>query len=206
MLTPYRVAADDERVQGLLAIAGQPSHARFPAARQELAGFGLDPPAIRLELEGEQLGFGRTDPVYFRRYVLYRDEVHLIDDHGYRHLIAAAESFVSRRPVPPGAEILAIIAPQAEPTDARDQRALVKAWQQAQALAVRQAPPQATGAITQLRLSHGEPPLRFLQAEEHPDLLIRPDLGLAYRLSPDSPLLQALRAGIEPRRVTAGDL
>lgn len=205
MLAPYRVAADAARVRGLLAIAGEPSRARFPAVPGELAGFGLDPPGIRLELDDEQLGFGRTEPVHFRRYVLVGDHVHLIDDYGYRHLIAAPEAFVSRRLLEPGAEVVAINGPglelqrltqdqgRAEPVTAPDPQRMAHVWRETQALEVRKAPTDARAAAFELRLRGRDKPLVFLQAPEQPDLLVRPDLGLGYRVPADAPLLQVLQ-------------
>jgi len=209
MLSPYQGPADPSRVRGLLAIASQPSRARFPASAEELPGFGLAPPAILLELDTELLGFGRTDPVYFRRYVLHRNQVHLIDDQSYRHLIAAAETFVSRRLVEPGKEILAIIGPgselrwnagdrrQTEGTSTPPPQALIRAWQEAEALEVRKATAAAGGTTIEVWIEGGESPLPFLMAPEQPDLLIRPDLGLSYRLPADAALLRILRVATE---------
>jgi hypothetical protein len=205
MLVPYPVPADPTRVRGLLAIAEQPSRTRFAAATEELADFGLAPPSILLELDGAKLGFGRTDPVYFRRFVLHRRQVHLIDDHAYRYLIAPPESFVSRRLLAPGEEILGIRAPGSGLSQAArrrgqdraavqaDPKALSRIWQEARALEVRKATADSGGNTIELRLQGAERPLVFVQSPTRPDLLVRPDLGLGYRLPADSALLKLLR-------------
>jgi hypothetical protein len=103
MRRPYPVAAAEERVQQLLAIATTPVQRRIPAGEEDLGRYGLSPSGLRLELDGIGIDFGTTEPLRFRRYVRAGGQVSLIDDGFYHHLIASAEDFVSRRLLPPGA-------------------------------------------------------------------------------------------------------
>lgn len=84
--------ARQERVAQLLGICRTPSLERF-AATGDLRPYGLDPPPIRLRLDGETLDFGTTDPLHGWRYVRYRQRIHLIADGFYHHLSAAPEAW-----------------------------------------------------------------------------------------------------------------
>lgn len=84
--------ARQERVVQLLGICRTPSLERFAAAG-DLRPYGLDPPPIRLRLDGESLDFGATDPLHGWRYVRYRQRIHLIADGFYHHLSAAPEAW-----------------------------------------------------------------------------------------------------------------
>ena len=76
-----------------------PSHRRFTAAEAELAELGLDPAPVRLELDGELLEIGGTEPIRRLRYVRIGEWIHLTDDLFLHHLLAAPEAFLqARRP------------------------------------------------------------------------------------------------------------
>ena len=81
-----------ERIEQLLGICGTASLERFPATGG-LAPYGLEPAAIRLTLNDEQLDFGTTDPIHGWRYVHYRQQIHLIADGFYHHLNADADAW-----------------------------------------------------------------------------------------------------------------
>ncbi len=85
-------SARQERIEQLLGICGTTSLEHFPATGG-LARYGLDPAAIRLTLNDEQLDFGATDPIHGWRYVLYRQRIHLIADGFYHHLNASADAW-----------------------------------------------------------------------------------------------------------------
>lgn len=91
---PIAGPAKAKPVEALLGIAAQPSLTRFSAAGRDLEPFGLAQSGLRLRLDQHEIAFGTTDPVYFRRYVLYGDQVHLIEDRAYHHLVSGAEALL----------------------------------------------------------------------------------------------------------------
>jgi hypothetical protein len=206
MSHPYKVAANDFLVDRLLEIADADSLQRFPAPAEGLAEFGLEPPQAILELDSTRIQMGSTNPINHHRYLRIGDNVHLIQDRFPHHLLAAAAAFVDLRPIPPGGLISAIHAPDwrlsktkdgglqlnpsTEELSSDDLQRKLQQWQQAYATRVSPLTEEVTGPLLELELTEGEHPLRFLIVEENDRiLLLRQDLGLAYRLPAGTDLL-----------------
>lgn len=160
MRAPLEAPADEEAVDRLLNIA----HARvsrvLPADATAAGRLGLDPPRVRLTLDGLTLNLGESDPVGNRRYVMIGDLVQLIDDDQLPWLLAPPEQFLSRRLLPadfsPGlgnidgrplsadtlAALVNVVAERVEPIDG-----------------------ELGGRILVIRSADNDQPLRFLVAE-----------------------------------------
>ena len=76
---PEPSAAEERRVEQLLAVARAPVQQQFSTAGK-LADYGLDQPTAVLHLGGLRLAFGDRDPIQRSRYVLVDDQVFVIDD------------------------------------------------------------------------------------------------------------------------------
>ena len=83
--------ANTARIRQLLGICATPSLQSFPAPRERLQEFGLNPPPIHLRLNRLELAFGGNDPINGWRYVRIGDVIHLIGD-GFQHHLTAPES------------------------------------------------------------------------------------------------------------------
>ncbi|MBI3345550.1 MAG: DUF4340 domain-containing protein [Gammaproteobacteria bacterium] len=92
---PLQLPANTGVVESLLGLTQAASHAQWVAAGLDLEKFKLKSPRIRVRLNDVELGFGDTEPVEGRRYVLAGNTVHLITDGYYPKLIAPPASFVS---------------------------------------------------------------------------------------------------------------
>lgn len=79
LVHPHPAAAQDRRVEQLLAVARAPVRHSYPA-HGDLARYGLAQPQAVLQLGAMRLAFGDRDPTQRLRYVLVRDEVRVIDD------------------------------------------------------------------------------------------------------------------------------
>jgi hypothetical protein len=95
LVHPRSAAADEDRVAQLLAVARAPVLQRFPAG-PDLAQFGLDSPTAVLQIDDTRLTFGDRDPTQHYRYVLFDDEVRVIDDVYFNLLSLPAQHFVAR--------------------------------------------------------------------------------------------------------------
>jgi hypothetical protein len=73
---PVSAPADPFQVERLLAILEATSAHRLPAT--DLARFDLDPPRVRLTIDGERFGFGAVNAVTREQYVLAGGAVHAI--------------------------------------------------------------------------------------------------------------------------------
>jgi hypothetical protein len=193
---PLAIAADPFRVQALLGALRTQSHAAFPAA-DGLSRFGLDPPRVRLVVDGVALAFGDTDPIEHRRYVLYDGEVHLVTDAQYPHLTARAENFAHPSPLGPGSRPVRLVLPgltlervgsrwEATPerpdlgADVRN--AIADAWANARALRVSPfAPDHAWTERIEVSPGNGAASVEMLVATSvHEVLIARPDLGVQW--------------------------
>jgi hypothetical protein len=183
MTSPYRIAADSERVMRLLGVTGVGVVRSFPAQGVDLKALGLEPDPVRISLGGQTLRFGTTDPIDRLRYVASGDLVHLTEDRIYHLLTGPAADYVglSLLPeggTPAGADI------NGEPLDPATLAALAGL----KAERVEPLGGDLDGRILQVRPSGDAPPLRFLVS---PDGLrwSRPDLRLTYLVPSPPPAL-----------------
>jgi hypothetical protein len=89
---PKDAAAEDRRVQQLLAIAQAPVRDHFPAG-PDPARYGLQHPQAVLQLDGLRLLFGDRDPAQELRYVQVGGEIRVIDDVYFNLLTLPAQHF-----------------------------------------------------------------------------------------------------------------
>lgn len=200
LLRPVAADADPFRAEQLARLAEAPSLARFPVAGRDLAPYGLDRPALEVELDGVRLAFGGTAPVGGRRYLRLGEVVHLVDDVYYYDASAEPLAFVDKALLPEGARLEALelpglslrrtaeggwrLEPRREGVSSDRLEELVQAWREARAWSVRRPEGRrpAEPPVVRLRLAGGGT-LRYLVLAREPDLvLIRPDLDLAYHL------------------------
>lgn len=194
---PIAIEANPFRVSSLLDLAESTSHAQYPLPGKNAAEFGLDPPEVRLELDGQELAFGSTEPLNFRRYVRVGEILHLIDDVSLRDLKGHAATFVSLRLIPEGASVSELRLPELRLAHAADGawstepaapgvsadrlQALADEWTRARAIEVEHHAEQPEGDVISVVLAERADPLRFIVTRREPGLvLVRADLALAY--------------------------
>lgn len=193
MIAPHAVPANEPRIQTLARIAVTPVFQTLAAPTGRLAEFGLAPPGVRLRLNDLLLELGTTDPIHFMRYVLLEGELRLINDGFQHHLLAPAEAFVSHQPLASERPIDRLVWQD------RERRVTdVDAWTRLAAKKVEVAVPPYAGRTLTFHYGSGEGDRVFLVPEDHEGLLVRPDLGLAYRLADAGALRDLLGSGADP--------
>jgi hypothetical protein len=206
MTSPYQVAADDNRIERLLAVTSAESQASYSMAQVDANQLQLDSPQLVLTLNGDTvLRFGTTDSLQGRRYVQLGNRVHLIVDR-YSHLVRGnATLLVNPQLLAQAEPITQLVLPGLRLTqdskgwqltaadDATKQehsadqlQALVDEWQHARALSLsaidRNAPVEDKVSI---RTTNAE--LQFALRHADDELIIqRPELGLAYHFSQEA--------------------
>ncbi|MGA9854539.1 MAG: DUF4340 domain-containing protein [Gammaproteobacteria bacterium] len=216
MVAPLKIPADEFLVKTILDnIHGDVSRS-FTAKPADLAQYGLDPPNLRLWLNGTEYDFGGTEPIHNNRYVKTGDEIRLTGNLLFYRINHSPYWWASKRLLPDDAHIIGLQLPDATLTlkGATWQLApansaitsdaiqtLVDNWKNAQALStdkIGDGKPQGEVAI---ELADGGQPLRFAILSD-PNFLIlaRPDLGLEYQLDSGqrSDLLE-----LKPKKVSA---
>ncbi len=202
LTAPMAIGASNFRISSLLRITEQKSFGGFPADSKRLAQYGLDLPQATLTLNDKiKLAFGHNTPLDQRRYVLIDDQVHLINDTLYYHLIGSFTTFIRQALLPPGISLAALSLPgltvrwqeerwQVEPKPVSfsvDQvTRLIDAWKLASAVQVKPYDDKEGEIITIEPKGEGGP-ITFLLTARSPDLVLaRPKLGIQYHLAESS--------------------
>lgn len=92
MLEPVVRAADDARIDRLVAIATASVRYRHVGGELDARKLGLDPPQATLQLDGTTLKFGTTDAIHGDRYVEVDGVIALVPDRFSALLFATPES------------------------------------------------------------------------------------------------------------------
>jgi len=198
MLAPLKIQADQFLVKTILDnIHGDVSDS-FAAKASDLAQYGLNPPALRLWLNGTEFDFGGTEPIHNNRYVKTGGEIRLTGNLLFYRINHQPLWWASRRLLPDNVRIVGVQLPDAtltlkgakwqlapaNPTITSDDiQALVDNWKNAQALGTDKIGSGKSQGEVAIELAGGGQPLRFAILSD-PNFLVlaRPDLGLEYQL------------------------
>ncbi|MGH8282045.1 MAG: DUF4340 domain-containing protein, partial [Gammaproteobacteria bacterium] len=170
----------------------------FPAKQANLVKYGLNPPQVRLWLNGTEFDFGDAEPLNNYRYVKTGDTIHLVAGLLYFRINHSPLWWASKHLLPCGARIIGLQLPDATLTLKGDKwqlapanpaitsdaiQSLIDNWKNAQAIGtdkMGKGEPQGEVAV---ELAGDSQPLRFVILKD-PDFLVlaRPDLGLQYEL------------------------
>jgi hypothetical protein len=197
MTQPVAAPAHRARINALLGLLADQSLARLPVAGLDLSQFGLDRPAVSVELGPHRIEFGDPHPMDEQRYVRLGDTVHLVPDSLYVQLTQNAGFFIDNRLLPSGARPTRIRYPafslesgaagwREQPPAERsteELRLVAGAWQTARALAVRTpaAAGNGHGAIA-VETGAGSPIVFEIATLDPTPILVRRDLDIQYHL------------------------
>ena len=189
--------ADDYQVNALQKLAEQNAVRSYPAAELDLAQLQLDPPYATAILNDTAIEFGNLEPLEGLRYVRVADQVHLIPDL-YLHLIDAGYTqFVRRRLFAENTDIASIAVPgfsiakadqgwTVEPpqeVSADNMQQFVERWRDATCLNIQAADSTAEGETIELIQADSGQHINFMISAREPELvLVRPELGIQYRM------------------------
>ena len=199
LTTPLKFAADSHAVQDLLDELTARSLSHFPAAGADLKQYGLDPPKLKLWLDGEEYDFGDTEPVNNHRYLRHDADIHLTDSMLFYRAGHGPYWWVEKRLLPVGAHITALQLPDAslsldksgkwqlmprnDKVSADALQQLVDAWRNASAVSVTAVGKGASEGEVALTLTSMAQPIRFAILKDDDYLVLaRPDLGIQYEL------------------------
>ena len=94
MLSPLPAPANNTRIKAMLAIINARSYTQLDAAGLDPDRFGIRDPAVMLKVNNLEFRFGSAAALDSRRYLLYQDQVHLIDDGLFQQLQQPPEFFI----------------------------------------------------------------------------------------------------------------
>ena len=183
---PMQLDANPARIKAILQILQTPSLAQLNAADVNLSTLQLERPETTLHLNQHVFSFGATEALDARRYVMFAELIHLIEDRVYHLLRQGALFFASPRLLPQGFVLKELVHPAWRMTTGEDTEPLFSAWQNAKAQAIR----PYVGGEPLGRISAKTVPGRsitfIIMAKEPTWVLARPDAGIEYQLDNDT--------------------
>ncbi|CAB1277100.1 DUF4340 domain-containing protein [Candidatus Nitrosacidococcus tergens] len=111
IVAPIQAPANIVKVETLLDILKTPSYSHYSVENINLGELKLNLPEINLYLNNTKFGFGSTEPINHRRYVLLKDTVHLVDDIVFPSISGNSAKFVDPALLPGNKEITEIHLP-----------------------------------------------------------------------------------------------
>jgi hypothetical protein len=189
--------ADNYQVNALQRLAEQKAVRSYPASELDLAQLQLDPPYATAILNDTAVEFGNLEPLEGLRYVRVADQVHLIPDIYLQLIEVSYTQFVRRRLFNENTRIARIalpdfsiarteqgwtVAPQQE-VSADDLQQFVDRWQDATGLHIQTADSTAEGEAVEVSHTDTKHSVNFVITAREPELvLVRPDMGIQYRM------------------------
>jgi len=189
--------ADNYQVNALQRLAEQKAVRSYPASELDLAQLQLDPPYATAILNDTAIEFGNLEPLEGLRYVRVADQVHLIHDLYLQLIEASYTQFVRRRLFDEHTRIARIALPgfsiaktdqgwAVEPqqvVSADNLQQFVDRWQVATGLNIQAADSTVEGESVELIQADTGHSVNFVISAHEPELvLVRPDLGIQYRM------------------------
>ncbi|MEN8763174.1 MAG: DUF4340 domain-containing protein [Thiogranum sp.] len=189
--------ADDYQMNALRKLAEQEAVRSYPAAELDLGQLQLDPPYATAILNDTAIEFGNLDPLHGLRYVRIANQVHLIPDLYLQLIEASYTQFVRRRLFADNTRLARIalpgfainktdqdwtVDPQQE-VSADHLQQFVDRWQLAAGLNIQAADSTVEGERVELVEADTGHSINFVIGAREPELvLVRPDLGIQYRM------------------------
>lgn len=197
LVAPLSLPANRDRVATVSGLAAAIVHDAFRAEGNDLRQFGLDPPKVKVYMDGHEFQFGDTEPLNGWRYVRYGADVHLITDAYSYQLLGTAPTFADPAPIgadarPTGFSLRGVelrlengrwrTDPPEALSSADAGERLAKAWRSARAALVRRFDSNLNWEQTILvELDGQNGPLRFRAAHLENEWVIgRPEWKVQY--------------------------
>lgn len=199
MRSPLQFKANAARINAMLRMLNVESHGTLNPDEVELKRFELADPNVILKLNDHEFQFGNTDAIDQRRYVLFENKIHMVNDSLYQQLMTNAAFFAETKLLPINAEITAIEFPENKIEKINgawqmqklmdikpDQlNSLSLGWEDAIAISVsKYEAPESESSIT-ITTANNET-IHFVIVATEPHLILgRKDLGIQYHMGSD---------------------
>ncbi|NKB36327.1 MAG: hypothetical protein GKR93_04045 [Gammaproteobacteria bacterium] len=193
-----RLRAKRERIEAILGLAKSRSFAEINPANTPLNVYQLQPAEMVLDLDQHRFIFGGTDPIDARRYVLYNNVIHLINDNLFHQLGQANLFFLSTKLIAEDETILRIdfgdqllslsrdswaITPPAKDQSENLPAVLASSWQKAEARSVSAYKRIQKLPLISVHLYGGRTAIFDVVSNQSELILARADLGIQYNFA-----------------------
>ncbi len=212
MQSPMQFRANVSRINAMLRMLQVESHGSLNPDEIDLSRFELDDPKIIMKLDNHEFQFGNTDAIDQRRYVLFENKIHLVNDFLYQQLMTNAAFFADSKLLKEGTEITSIEFPdnKIEKTDSGwqmqtpldikpdDLQSIAFSWQDALAISVSLYEAPETESLIKVKTKNNETVI-FVIVKTTPHLVLgRKDLGIEYHMGSDDARRLLLHENIKP--------
>jgi hypothetical protein len=93
IVKPVQAPANNQSLQQLFTLLGEPILMEYDAAGKDLSTFGLAESAIRLSFNSVEYRIGKLNPVNHRRYILLNDRILMVNEAVYELLMRGVDGF-----------------------------------------------------------------------------------------------------------------
>ena len=200
MLAPYRVAADETRVNALLKLTSTTSYVSFNSKGRKLADYGMQPVLAQVTFNDSLFQFGNLERISKRRYVLLPDhKIRLVTDLFYYQLRTNATQFVSPRLLNDTQRIKRLLltnhqyeqkhdgswlmTPTTSTIPADKLNAYIDNWQRVRASRISAAGESISDEQVSIELADGNSLVFEIVRSEDETVFIRRGIGLQYHVS-----------------------
>ena len=149
IISPVQIQANLIRIASILNILRTKSYKEIKLNDVDIAQFDLRDPKVILKLDQNNFQFGTTNPIDQKRYVLFDETIHLIDDYLFAQLMVNVYFFAENKLLPDDKKIASINFPDnkiyknnnqwvstKKDYDDKKIKNIIKAWENAVAVRV----------------------------------------------------------------------
>jgi len=108
---PLKFPVNPIRIKPILNILKTESYKKLNLNEIDIAQFDLRDPKVILKLDQNNFLFGTTNPIDQKRYVLFNETIHLIDDYLFAQLMVSVYFFSENKLLPDDKKIVSIQFP-----------------------------------------------------------------------------------------------
>jgi hypothetical protein len=183
MLSPYQGRAEDSLINLILSLSTLEISTLIDKADIDRANFGLQPPAVTIQLNQQYMNFGDGQAINKRRYIELNDKVMLVPDQHLSQLKAGSISYIDRHLIPRGSKLNSLRIDDKQ-IDLETPDNVTSLWLDAKATWISLAPPTQTqqGISVYLELDNDQVIHYIAESRESDFVLLSTQQMLEYHL------------------------
>tara|TARA_B100000029_G_scaffold237403_1_gene234477 strand:- start:1627 stop:2442 length:816 start_codon:yes stop_codon:yes gene_type:complete len=196
--SPLKIQANSKRIKSILNLLTTKSYKKLNLNEVDIAQFNLRSPEVILKLDQNNFLFGTTHPIDQKRYVLFNEIIHLIDDYLFHQLMVNVYFFADVKLLPKNLDIISIVS-QKNKLQKNNNKwtssvkkyneekiiSIVSKWENAIALSVGEYKENENLETISIHALSGEKIDFTIMENESYLILGRKDIGIQYTLSRD---------------------
>jgi len=202
MQSPYQLAANNFKAEGLLDLLGLESEAQYSLDELDVKTYGLDKPRASITYNDQHtFEFGTTESLKHRRYIKHNNILHVVADIFYHRMSLNETDYLDHAILPGNKTITRLELPaftlnlqdghwqiKPEPGSYSNDQAneLIENWKLSQAIGITRFTGKPGKQKARVFVEGSDTPVDFyITRNDKGFYLARPDLGLEYEFAND---------------------